>query len=112
MKRNLLQIDGVAPEIKMALQTAAQKKYGQANASLLVRTNLNQIARAFNILVNGGSEKMPEIGKKLVGLRRTITAHTGKVLKALNSGTATWEVRQGRNQNQSKKGRKNHGLQR
>jgi hypothetical protein len=198
MTRQMLQIDGVTPETKKALQEAAQTRYGQANASLLVRaliadhlaratpiarpiseaeaadtvrvelrlpraiaeqitaladirltprnhylvslimahvgqpqlqgdeietlrqsnyelskigTNLNQIAKAFNILVNSETGKMPEIGKKLASLRREITAHTGKVLKALNSGTAVWEVRQGRNQTKSKKG-KHHGLQR
>ncbi|MDR1888002.1 MAG: plasmid mobilization relaxosome protein MobC, partial [Zoogloeaceae bacterium] len=58
-----------------------------------VGTNLNQIAKAFNILVNGGQGKMPEIGKKLAALRREITEHTGKVLRVLNSGTSIWEAR-------------------
>jgi hypothetical protein len=71
-----------------------------------VGTNLNQIAKAFNILVNGGQGKMPEIGKKLAALRREITEHTGKVLRVLNSGTSIWEVRQGRGQKPRKTKRK------
>jgi hypothetical protein len=89
------------------IETLRQSNYELSK----IGTNLNQIAKAFNILVNGGTGRMPEIGKKLASLRREITAHTGKVLKALNSGTAIWEVRQGRNQTKPKKG-KHHGLQR
>jgi hypothetical protein len=186
MPRNLLQIDGVPPETRKALQEAAREKYGQANASMLVRlliashlskdraaaarplseaeagdmvrvelrlprvvvekinglaenrlsarnyylssiilahigqpqlqgdeietlrrsnyvlskvgTNLNQIAKAFNILVNGGKGKMPEIGKKMAALRREISEHVGRVLRVLDSGTSIFEVRQGRGQ--------------
>jgi predicted DNA-binding protein len=193
VKRELLQVDGISQETKKALQKAALEKYGQPNASLLVRTliadylaqaaplsllnsisetdvkdtvrvefrlprivfnritklaetrlsprnyyiasiimahvgqsqlqgdaieslrqsnyemskigtNLNQIAKAFNILVNGGTGNVPEIGKKLASLRREITAHIGRVLKVLDSGTISWEIRQGRNQ-KLKKGR-------
>ncbi|MDR0378373.1 MAG: MobC family plasmid mobilization relaxosome protein [Candidatus Accumulibacter sp.] len=196
MGRALLQVDGISAETKKALQEVARKKYGKANASLLVRaliadhltrnstaarpitedeaadtvrvelrlprvisdqitaladarlsprnhylvslimahveqpqlqgdeietlrqsnyelskigTNLNQIAKAFNILVNEGSGKLPEIGKKLASLRREITTHIGKVLRVLNSGTTIWEVRQGRSKTQARKGRETHG---
>lgn len=61
-----------------------------------IGNNLNQIAKAFNILVKGGSGKMPEIGKRLAALKREISTHTGKVLKVLNAGSAFWEVKQGR----------------
>lgn len=57
-----------------------------------VGTNLNQIAKAFNILVNGGTGKMPEIGKKVASLRREITAHIGKVLRVLEAGTVLHET--------------------
>lgn len=57
-----------------------------------------KIAKAFNILVNGGNGKMPEIGKKLASLRREISEHTGFVLRVLNAGSAFWEVKQGRGQ--------------
>jgi hypothetical protein len=63
-----------------------------------IGNNLNQIAKAFNILVNGGRGKMPEIGKKLASLRREIVEHTGHVLRVLNAGSAFWEVKQGRGQ--------------
>ncbi|MDR1850379.1 MAG: MobC family plasmid mobilization relaxosome protein [Zoogloeaceae bacterium] len=63
-----------------------------------IGNNLNQIAKAFNILVNGERGKMPEIGKKLASLRREIVEHTGHVLRVLNSGSAFWEVKQGRGQ--------------
>jgi len=63
-----------------------------------IGTNLNQIARAFNTLVNGGTGKMPEVAKKLVSLRREINQHTKRVLSALNAGTTTWEVKRGRGQ--------------
>jgi hypothetical protein len=59
-----------------------------------IGTNLNQIARAFNILVKAGEAgKLPELGKRIAGLRREITEHTSKVLRVLNAGTAVWEAR-------------------
>jgi hypothetical protein len=88
------------------IETLRQSNYELSR----IGTNLNQIAKGFNILVNGGTGKMPEIGKKLASLRREITAHTGKVLKALNSETAIWKVKQGRNQTKPKKG-KYHDVQ-
>jgi hypothetical protein len=63
-----------------------------------VGTNLNQIAKAFNILVNDGKGKTPEIGKKLASLRREIKEHTNRVLRVLDAGTVVWEVKQGRGQ--------------
>jgi hypothetical protein len=75
----------------------------QSNYELAkIGTNINQIARAFNILVNGGGGKMPEVGKKLVSLRREIKEHTDKVLRALSAGTAMLEVKRGRGQRASK----------
>ena len=57
-----------------------------------IGTNLNQVAKAFNILVKlGGGEKLPELGKKIASLRRDITEHTGKVLRVLNAGTVVWD---------------------
>lgn len=38
MTRDILKVDGVAPETKKQLQEAAQRLYGTANASLLVRS--------------------------------------------------------------------------
>ncbi|MDR3054705.1 MAG: MobC family plasmid mobilization relaxosome protein [Zoogloeaceae bacterium] len=57
-----------------------------------IGTNLNQVAKAFHLLVKAGERgKMPEIGKKMASLWRDITEHTGKVLRVLNAGTAVWE---------------------
>jgi len=68
-----------------------------------IGTNINQVAKAFNILVKaGGSGKLPEIGKKIASLRKEITEHTRKVLRVLESGTAIFEA-QGRGQRRSKK---------
>lgn len=59
-----------------------------------VGTNLNQVAKAFNIMVKaGGGGKLPEVGKKIASLRKEITEHTNKVLRVLNAGTAVWETR-------------------
>jgi hypothetical protein len=59
-----------------------------------VGSNLNQIAKAFNILVKmGGSGKTPEIGKKMASLRRDITEHTRKVLRVLEAKTTVWEAK-------------------
>ncbi len=58
-----------------------------------IGTNLNQIAKAFNLLVidNRDDERVPEMGKKLASLRREIKQHINKVLKVLNAGTALLE---------------------
>lgn len=58
-----------------------------------IGTNLNQISRAMNILVKSGNGRMPEIGKKLAGLRREINDHTNKVLRVLDAGTVIYESR-------------------
>lgn len=60
-----------------------------------IGTNMNQIAKAFNVLVNSGNGKMPEIGKKMVALQKDIKEHTGKVLNVLDAGTAVFEQRRG-----------------
>jgi len=53
-----------------------------------IGTNLNQIAKAFNLLVRaGGGGKLPEIGKKIASLRGDIKSHTNKVLRVLESRT-------------------------
>jgi hypothetical protein len=60
-----------------------------------VGTNLNQIAKAFNLLViAGGGGKLPEIGKKIASLRSEIKAHTTKVLRVLESKTVVLESAQ------------------
>jgi hypothetical protein len=60
-----------------------------------VGTNLNQIAKAFNLLViAGGGGKLPEIGKKIASLRSEIKAHTAKVLRVLESKTVVLESAQ------------------
>lgn len=57
-----------------------------------IGTNLNQIAKAFNLLVlAGGGGKLPEIGKKIASLRTEIKTHTGKVLRVLDSKTIVLE---------------------
>jgi predicted DNA-binding protein len=57
-----------------------------------VGTNINQVAKAFNILVNDNrAEKIPEIEKTLTYLKREVAKHTSKVLKVLNAGTTFWE---------------------
>lgn len=67
-----------------------------------IGTNLNQIARAFNILVKSGEGgRLPELGKRIAALRKDISLHTGKVLKALQSGSAAWDNR-GREQRKMK----------
>lgn len=54
-----------------------------------IGTNLNQIAKAFNLLVQmGGQDKLPELGKKMLSLRREIRGHTNKVLRVLNARAA------------------------
>jgi hypothetical protein len=54
-----------------------------------IGTNLNQIAKAFNLLVQmGGQDKLPELGKKMLSLRREIRGHTNTVLRVLNARTA------------------------
>lgn len=59
-----------------------------------IGTNLNQIAKSFNILVQmKGGDKMPEIGKKIAALRKEITSHTNKVLKVLESKTKVHETK-------------------
>lgn len=60
-----------------------------------IGTNLNQIARAFNLLVlAGGGGKLPEIGKKIASLRTEIKTHTSKVLRVLESKTVVLEQAQ------------------
>ena len=59
-----------------------------------VGTNLNQIAKAFNLLVKmQGDGKPPEVDKKIEYLRKEIKEHTLKVLKILESKTALWEAK-------------------
>lgn len=59
-----------------------------------IGTNLNQVAKAFNILVKmQGADKLPEVGKKIASLRREITEHTGRVLRLLEAGTTVWEAK-------------------
>lgn len=68
-----------------------------------IGSNLNQVAKAFNILVQmGGGGKLPEIGKKMASLRKEITDHTRKVLRVLETKTVAWES-VGRGQRQRKK---------
>jgi len=57
-----------------------------------IGNNLNQIAKAFNLLVKaGGGGKLPEIGKKMASLRTEVKEHTNKVLRVLNAKTVVWE---------------------
>jgi hypothetical protein len=57
-----------------------------------VGNNINQIAKAFNLLVKaGGGGKLPEIGKKMASLRTEIKDHTSRVLRVLESKTVVWE---------------------
>lgn len=57
-----------------------------------IGTNLNQIARAFNILVQSQEKiQLPEIGKKIASLRKEISTHTHKVLRVLETGSMLWE---------------------
>jgi hypothetical protein len=64
-----------------------------------IGTNLNQVARAFNLLVKaGGGGKLPEIGKKMAALRSEIKAHTNKVLRVLEAKTVVWEKNAGKRQ--------------
>lgn len=59
-----------------------------------IGTNLNQMAKAINILAKMRSgEKTPEIGKKIASLRNEITQHTNKVLRVLVVGTSIWETK-------------------
>jgi hypothetical protein len=60
-----------------------------------IGTNLNQIAKAFNLLViAGGGGKLPEIGKKIASLRSEIKTHTAKVLRVLEAKTVVLESAQ------------------
>lgn len=56
-----------------------------------IGTNINQIARAFNVLVMSGGGQLPEVSKKLSSLRKEIKEHTNKVLRVLNAGTVIFE---------------------
>lgn len=59
-----------------------------------IGTNINQIARAFNVLIQmKGGDKMPEIGKKIASLRKEISSHTSKVLKVLEAKTKLQDVK-------------------
>jgi len=67
-----------------------------------IGSNLNQVAKAFNILVKmGGGEKLPEIGKKMAALKKDIGEHTNKVLRVLNAKTIILEAK-GRGQKKKK----------
>jgi len=57
-----------------------------------IGTNLNQVARAFNLLLKArGHDKMPELGKKIASLRSDIKAHTNMVLGVLKTKTVVWD---------------------
>ena len=56
-----------------------------------IGTNLNQIAKAMNIIVKTHDGKMPELGKKIAGLRKQILSHTQKVLRVLNAGSVVFD---------------------
>lgn len=57
-----------------------------------IGTNVNQIAKAFNLLVKAGDGgRPPEIGKKMASLRAEIKLHINKVLRVLDAGTVLWE---------------------
>lgn len=57
-------------------------------------SNLNQIAKAFNLLVKlQGGRKLPEVGKKVASLKKEISSHTAKVLRVLNTRTVVWEAK-------------------
>jgi predicted DNA-binding protein len=71
-----------------------------------IGTNLNQIAKAFNILtrLQQPGAKLPEIGKKIASLRRDLKEHTGKVLRVLEARTVIMESRgKGRGQKKSRR---------
>jgi predicted transcriptional regulator len=68
-----------------------------------IGTNLNQIAKAFNQLVLiGGGEKLPEVSKRMVALKKEVSAHISKVLSLLESKTVIWETK-GRGSNNQRK---------
>lgn len=75
------------------LQTDQIETLRRSNYELTkVGTNLNQIAKAFNTLVQmQGAGKVPELGKKIASLRKEISAHTSKVLRVLEAGTVVYE---------------------
>ncbi|MDR0576600.1 MAG: hypothetical protein LBI87_03475 [Candidatus Accumulibacter sp.] len=59
--------------------------------------NLNQIAKALNIIVKmGGGNKAPEPGKRIESLRKNIKEHTRNVLHVLESRTVIWEAEEQR----------------
>ena len=68
-----------------------------------IGTNLNQLARAANILVKGRVGEMPDVGKNLLSLRQEIKQHTKAVLQVLNAGAAVWENKPGRGQAHKKR---------
>ena len=66
-----------------------------------VGTNLNQIAKAFNLLVKmQGDGKPPDVTKKIESIGKEIKKHTAKVLRVLESKTALWNAK-GRGQKSS-----------
>lgn len=66
-----------------------------------IGTNLNQVAKAFNLLVKMQRDgKPPEVDNKIESLRKEIREHTAKVLRVLESGTVLWEAK-GRGQKSS-----------
>ena len=56
-------------------------------------TNLNQIAKALNILLITGDGRRPELGKKIAAIRTDIRKHTSHVLTLLESKTKVWETK-------------------
>jgi Bacterial mobilisation protein (MobC) len=56
-------------------------------------TNLNQIAKALNILIITGDNRRPELGKKIAAIRTEIKTHTRHVLALLESKTKVWETK-------------------
>lgn len=74
------------PQLQLdEIETLRRSNYELAK----IGTNLNQVARAFNLLVKaGGGERAPEIGKKIASLRGEIKKHTDRVLSVLQARSA------------------------
>ena len=55
-----------------------------------IGSNLNQIAKALNMISNHGDGKVPNMSNKMSALSTEIKDHTKKVLSVLEVGTVTW----------------------
>lgn len=71
-----------------------------------IGTNLNQLTKAFNqLILRNDGEKLPEVSKKMVALKREVSMHINRVLRVLEAKTIIWESK-GKGSNSATKTKK------